>query len=415
MMATGLLRAPVLTGYGRIVAASGLANLGDGIRQVALPLLVAGTTQNAVLVGGLTACAYVPWMLFGLPIGALVDRGRPELYLFGAAITRTVLFAVLTVSLLADVHSLVLLYVVAFLLGIGEAAYDNASQSMVPRVVADDALEKANGALVSVERLGQDLIGPAVGGVIFAVAAPLPFALTAVAMLVGFVLVMRLRTVPQPVSAPTTPRVVLKEAAAGMRWLWRSRPVRTVIVTGAGLTFFTQTWEPLLVLISAGPNGASPAGFGVILAVGSVGGIVGALGTPALTRRWDTRTSQIGALALVAASNLTLAAWPTPAVAALTLSTTSLAFAVWNVLSTTMRQRLVPAAVLGRVNAASRTLSMTAGPCGAVIGGLVAAVLGLSAPLWLSGAALAGITLVFAVATGDRRRSCESGRMSTGP
>src|SRR4051812_26809914 len=230
-MTTGFVRPPALTGYGRIVAASGLANLGDGIRQVALPLLVAGITQNAVLVGGLTACAYVPWMLFGLPIGALVDRGRPERYLFGAAITRTVLFAVLTVSLLAGVQPLVLLYVVAFLRGIGEAAYDNASQSMVPRVVTDDALEKANGAVVSVERLGQDLIGPAVGGVIFAVAAPLPFALTAVAMLVGFVLVMRLRTAPQQASTPTTARVVLKEAGEGMRWLWRSRPVRTVIVT----------------------------------------------------------------------------------------------------------------------------------------------------------------------------------------
>jgi predicted MFS family arabinose efflux permease len=402
-MTTGFSRTPGLTDYGRILAASGLANLGDGIRQVALPLLAAGITQNAVLVGGLTACAYVPWMLFGLPIGALVDRGRPERYLFGAAITRTVLFAVLTVSLLAGVQSLVLLYVVAFLLGIGEAAYDNASQSMVPRVVADDALEKANGALVSVERLGQDLIGPAVGGVIFAVAAPLPFALTAVAMLVGFVLVMRLRTAPQPASTPTTARVVLKEAGEGMRWLWRSRPVRTVIVTGAGLTFFTQTWEPLLVLISVGPSGTSAAGFGIILAVGAVGGIVGALVTPALIRRWDTRTSQTGALALTAASNLTFAAWPTPVVAAVTLSTTSLGFAVWNVLSMTMRQRLVPATVLGRVNAASRTLSMTAGPSGAVIGGVVAAGLGLSAPLWLSGVALTVIALIFATATARQR------------
>jgi predicted MFS family arabinose efflux permease len=92
-----------------------------------------------------------------------------------------------------------------------------------------------------------------------------------------------------------------------------------------------------------------------------------------------------------------------------TLSATSFAFAVWNVLSTTMRQRVVPAAVLGRVNAASRTLSMPAGPSGAVIGGVVAAGLGLSAPLWLSGAALAVIALFFAAATARQRRSSYAG------
>ncbi|TCO44260.1 MFS transporter [Actinocrispum wychmicini] len=384
-------------GYRRVVAASGLANLGDGIRQVALPLLAAGITHDAVLVGGLTACAYVPWMLFGLPIGALVDRGRPELYLFGAAIARTVLFAVLAVSLVLGVRELLLLYVVTFLLGIGEAAYDNASQSMIPRVVPVESLERANGALVSVERLGQDLIGPAVGGVIFAVAAPLPFSLTAFAMFAGLILVLRLRTPAQVAEKPATPGVVLKEAVAGTRWLWRSRQVRLVIVTGACLTFVTQMWEPLLVLLV----GTSAAGFGAILAVGAIGGIVGAVVTPRLTRRWGQRSAQIMALGVVAVSNLVLAMWPTPVLAAVTLSVVSFGFAVWNVLSTSMRQRVVPTAVLGRVNAASRTLSMTAGPLGALAGGGIGAGFGLTAPLWLSGAVLVVVAVFFASRAAD--------------
>jgi len=85
--------------YRRVVAASGLANLGDGVRQVALPLLAAAITQDAALVAGLTAIAYVPWMLLGLPIGALVDRSRPELFVLGAAVARGVLFGVLTLTL----------------------------------------------------------------------------------------------------------------------------------------------------------------------------------------------------------------------------------------------------------------------------------------------------------------------------
>jgi hypothetical protein len=92
----------------RVVAASGLANLGDGVRQVALPLLAAAITQDALLVAGLTAVAYVPWMLLGLPIGALVDRGRPELFVLGAAVARGVLFGVLTLTLVLDVRSMLL-------------------------------------------------------------------------------------------------------------------------------------------------------------------------------------------------------------------------------------------------------------------------------------------------------------------
>ncbi len=383
-----------------MVGASGLANLSDGIRQVALPLLVAGITQNALLVGGLTACAYLPWMLLGLPIGALVDRSRPELFLFGAAIARGALFGALAVSLLFEVRSLVLLYVIAFLLGVAEAAYDNASQSMIPRVVPDEALEKANGTLISVERLGQDLVGPAVGGLIFALYTPLPFGLSAVAMLAVYALVMKLRTAAPVVVDRPTPGVVLREAGEGMRWLWHSRPVRTVIIAGAGLTFFTQTWEPLLVLISVNPGGgASAAGFGLILAIGAVGGIAGAIATPALVRRYSNEFLQLAALVTVAFSDFALAAYPTPAMAAISLTTVSFAFATWNVLSTTMRQRLVPATVLGRVNAASRTLSMMAAPTGALAGGALAAVFGLSAPLWVSGAALVVIAIAYATTT----------------
>lgn len=392
-----------MSAYVRVVAASGLANLGDGIRQVALPLLAAAITHDAFLVGVLTAIAYLPWMLLGLPIGALVDRSRPEVFVRAAAVLRGVLFGVLTLTLLADVRSMPLLYVVAFLLGIGEAAYDNASQSLIPRVVDDRELEKANSALVTFERLGQDLVGPAVGGIIFAASAALPFGISAAALLLAGVLVVGIRTEAPAVDGRPTPRAVLAEAVDGMRWLWGARFVRTIILTGAGLTFFTQTWEGLLVLLAVGPMGTAEVGFGLILAGGAVGGIVGAMITPALVRRFDQRMLQIAALVVAAVGDFVLAAFPTAVLAAIVLSTTSLSFAVWNVLSVTIRQRLVPRGVLGRVNAASRTLSMTAAPLGALAGGAIAAALDLRAPLWLSGAALGVITVVLALSTRSTR------------
>jgi hypothetical protein len=185
-----------------------------------------------------------------------------------------------------------------------------------------------------------------------------------------------------------------------MRWLLGARFVRTIILTGAGLTFFTQTWEGLLVLLAVGPMGTSETVFGLILAGGAVGGSWGRC-SPRRSCAGSRSALQVTALAVAAVGNFVLAAFPTPVLATVVLSTTSFSFALWNVLSVTIRQRLVPAAVLGRVNAASRTLSMAAAPLGALAGGGLAAALDLRAPLWVSGLAMVVVTGLFVLATRD--------------
>ena len=142
--------------------------------------------------------------------------------------------------------------------------------------------------------------------------------------------------------------------------------------------------------------GVSGAAYGVILALGAGGGIIGAIVTPALARRLDHGRLRVAALGLTAAADLALAAVPSPPMAALALALASAAFSLWNVLSVSLRQRRAPADVLGRVNAANRTLSMTAALLGTLAGGLIAHVLGLRAPLWISGIALAAIALLAA-------------------
>ncbi|MFJ1730262.1 MFS transporter [Streptomyces sp. NPDC088254] len=392
------------TRFPRVLAAATLSNIGDGIRVVALPLLAAATTRDAFSVSALTAVAFLPWFLFGLPIGALVDRSRPERFMAWANTARTVLLAVLALVLLADVRSMVLLYTLAFLLGIGEAAYDNAAQSLVPRIVPDEKLERANGALITAERLGQDLAGPALGGLLFALSPSLPFGLNAVTMAIGVLLLARIRATTPVASDPgmTSERIVrtvVTDAVAGMRWLWRARYVRTILLTGSALTFFTMAWEASLVLLARGPMGVSETGYGIMLAVGATGGVAGALVTPALVQRYDRRRLQIASIATTAALDLALAAFPNPALAALAWGGTGAAFAVWNVLSVTLRQRLVPADLLGRVNSANRTFSMAAVPLGSLAGGAVADLFGLRAPLWMSAAALAALTIAYAALT----------------
>jgi MFS family permease len=395
--------------FARVAVAAGLSNLGDGLRLVALPLLATATTRDPVLISGLVVFAYLPWVLCGLPIGTLVDRGRPEVFMRAANTARVVLLGLLTVGVVADLDSIGLLYLLAFLLGVGEALYDNAAQSLLPRIVPDPRLESANSTLITLERLGQDLVGPALAGLLFAASALLPFGLNAVLLAVSVALLVGITTAAPASSGASPLRGIAAETVAGMRWLWRATFVRRLILTGAALTFATMFWESTLVLFALGPIGVSPTGYGLILAVGAVGGVLGAMATPWLVARYDRWLLQLAGLGLCAAVDLMLAVHPAPATAALAWGGTGFGFAIWNVVSISTRQRIVPTDILGRVNSAARTISMSAVPLGALAGGITADRLGLGAPVWISGAGLVALVMVYALLSRSDRHLLNHG------
>ena len=386
---------------GRVVVAAALSNLGDGLRAVALPLLAVTLTRDPVLVSGLVVAAYLPWVVFGLPIGTLVDRGRPERFMRLANTGRAMLLALLVTALATGLVSIWLLYVVAFLLGIGEALYDNAAQSLVPRVVASNRLESANGALVTAERVGEDLVGPAVGGLLFTAATVLPFGLNALLTGLAAGLLLTVRTTASAPTARLTGMVA--ETVAGMRWLWKETFLRRLVLTGTALVFATWLWESTLVLLATNLIGLSPAGYGLALAVGALGGVAGAVATPRLVARMDRWLLQLGSIGICGLFDLLLAAVPSPVTVALAWGGTGFGFALWHVISLSTRQRVVPENLLARVNSAARTLSITAIPAGALAGGLLADAVNLRAPAIVSGVGILLLLLAYA-ATSRRDR-----------
>jgi MFS family permease len=387
---------------GRAIAAAALSNLGDGLRAVALPLLAVTLTHDPLLVSGLVVAAYVPWVVFGLPIGTLVDRGRPERFMRLANVGRAILLTLLVAALATDLVSIWLLYVVAFLLGIGEALYDNAAQSLVPRLVDSNRLEAANGALVTAERVGEDLAGPAVAGLLFTTAAVLPFGLNALLTAVSAVLLVSVRSTSSIQAARLTG--VVAETVAGLRWLWKETFIRRLVLTGAVLVFATWLWESTLVLLATKVVGLTAAGYGLALALGGLGGVIGAVATPRLVVRMDRWLLQLGSIGLCGLCDLLLAISPSAVTVALAWGGTGFGFALWHVISLSTRQRVVPENLLARVNSAARTLSITALPTGALAGGILANAVGLRAPAIVSGGGILLLLLAYA-ATSRRDRA----------
>jgi MFS family permease len=371
--------------YRRLWSATALSNLGDGIRQAALPLLVVSMTSDPLLVAGVTVAGLLPWPLFGLVAGAVVDRVDRRWLVAGVDLVRVALLLVLVVVVaagLADgVTGIVLVYLVAFGCGAGETLRDSAAATLLPPLVDDADLEKANGWLLTAEIAGNELAGPPLGGYLFGVALVLPFAVNGGTLAVAAALILSLPHLFAPVRAPR--EQVRLETVAGLRWLGRHRELRALVGLTGVFALTDSAWFAVLALYVSQALALPGYVFGVLLGVGAVGGLAGGVLAARIVRVTGPGRALAGALAAAAAGQALVGFTGSVVVAAAGLLAGSFAFGVWNVVGLTRRQRLTPPEMLGRVMATSRTVTMIASLVGAVVGGLVAAAAGLRAPILL--------------------------------
>ena len=367
--------------FGRLWSAAAAANVGDGIRAAAFPLIAVTFTQDPLVVSGLAAAATLPWLLFGLLGGAVVDRVDRRRLAWTVNAARAVVLGGLLVALAADIATVSWLYVAAFVIGIGETLADTAVVSVVPALVPRDELERANGRLVSAEVAGNEFVGPLLGSLLFSAALLLPVAVDAASLAVAAALLFSLPATGPPPAHSRTPVRLGSSVAEGLRVVWRRPRLRAVVGIGAALSFADAAWFSLLVLYAVKTLGLPKEAFGALLAAGALGGVLGGLAAGAITRRVGKGAAAATALILTAVAQLVFATGTVIAVAASMLALSSGAFAIWNTVSATERQVDIPDQLLGRVNATYRTLAIGAAPLGALVGGLLARQLGLTAPL----------------------------------
>ena len=177
---TGATAVPAPAGLGlnyrKLWASSAAANLADGIFQVALPLMAVALTTSPALIAGVSIAGRLPWLVFVLFAGALADRLDRRITMRNVQVMRVVVLGGLALLAVAGGLSLPVLYVTAFVLGVGETLFDTAAQSIMPNIVAREQLSLANGRLYAVEVAMNQFIGPPLGGFLVAISVPLALA-----------------------------------------------------------------------------------------------------------------------------------------------------------------------------------------------------------------------------------------------
>jgi len=387
--------------YWRLWSASTASALGDGLRRVALPLLAVHLSTDARQVALVAAAGTVPWLVFGLPVGALVDRWDRRRTVWIVDLARTLTVAVLAGAAAAGALSIALLVAVTFALGTGEILAESAALALVPQLVASSQLERANGRLQAGEVTAGQFAGQGLGGVLFAVALALPFALDAATFLLSAALVFTLRTPTRRPLPAASLRRLPAETAEGLRWLAGHRLLRVLCVLLAVLAAVSGAFWAVAALYAASILGLGPTGFGVLLAVGAAGSLAGSLLAEPLAARLGTAGAIRLAVALVTLAMGGLAATGSPLVAGALLTVNGVAVLVWNVVTVSLRQAIIPDRLLGRVGSAYLFIGLGAQPAGALGAGLLAHAAGLPAVFAVSAALLA----LTALATAPRLRA----------
>ncbi|WP_406630941.1 MFS transporter [Amycolatopsis sp. WGS_07] len=379
--------------YWRLWWASAVDNVGDGVFSAAVPLLTVTLTRDPVLVSVVSAATYLPWLLLSLPAGAVVDRCERVGLLWRSQVVQAAIVGAVAVLIWLGRIDIAGLAVMGFGLSACEVVFSSASLAVLPDLVSEAQLHRANGSQYAIANAGQLFIGPPIGSVLFAVAAAVPFGVDAASFAVSAVLLATLPRRPLPRTVQPPIRVAVAE---GVRWLGRHRLLRTLAALLAVNTFCYQLGNVTVVLLATQTLHVGGRGCGVLLAGAAAGSVLGGM----VNARIVARIGAVPALASALIANVVIFGLiglsPNAVVLGVLLGINGFATTVWSVVTVSLRQLVVPADLRGRVHSVYRMLGWGLMPLGSLAGGLVADGFGIRAAYPVAGA-VRGIALAVAL------------------
>ena len=363
-------------------ASATVSNLGDGVLVAAGPLLMTTLTREPFVVALAAVVGYLPWVLLGLPAGAIVDRVDRRRLTIVVNVARAIVLGLLAATVATGTVSVPILLGAIFLIGAAETFADNASGALLASAVAKAQLGVANARLSGTRILANELAGPPIGALLFGIGMAVPFALDGLCSLAGAILISRIAVSSLTAVPPVERRHIHHEIADGVRWLWHHPPMRALALTMLSFNVTFHAALAVYVLLAQERLGLDDFGYGVLITAGAIGGLVGSAAYPALERRFSLATLMRVGLALETLTHLILAVTTSAAIAAITMLLFGIHEVVWGTTSTTVRQRAVPAAMLGRVTGVYMLAGLGGALVGAVLGGIIAQRFGITAPFW---------------------------------
>ncbi|HEY6628954.1 MAG TPA: MFS transporter [Acidimicrobiia bacterium] len=386
---------PLGRSYWKLWTASVISNFGDGVSFIAYPWLASAVTRDPVQISLVAVATRLPWLIFTLPAGVITDRvDRRRLVAWMDVVrfllTLGVAFIVLGVqdqlaspdaiaagtAALPDSATLllVMIYAASLLLGFAEVLRDNSAQTLMPAIVVDENLEKANGRLWGAEQVMNSFVGPPVGGFLLAIGFALPFFVDAgtfgVAAALVFMIGGEFRAKKSPSQTQVKPsfKAEMKE---GVRWLWHHPLFRPMAISLGVLNAMSSLAFATFVLFAQEILELDAAGFGILMTAGAAGAVIGSFIAAWVSKKIGQGPSLFVTLAGGAITFLVIGLTSSGLVLWTMVALMTLTSVLWNVITVSLRQSLIPDHLLGRVNSVYRFFGWGMMPIGSVLGGLI--------------------------------------------
>ena len=381
---------PLGRSYWKLWLATAISNLGDGVSMVAYPWLASAVTRSPILIAAAGFASRLPWLIFTLHAGVLTDRFDRRKLIVGMDILRGVLTVFVggvvflnkdTLPSLNDLTSItdlktnwslyITLVITAFLFGLAEVLRDNSAQTLMPSVVDKENLEKANSRMWSAESLTNSFIGPPLGSLLIGIAIFLPFFFDAVSFFIAVALIASLAGSFRPIQsdAPREKINFRAEIREGFDWLWVHpllRPMAIILgcmnglgtMVGAVYILFAQEVLHTTVFI-----------FAILGTAGAIGGTIGGFFAPKVSAKLGSGPSLALALAAAPIGNLIVGLTSSWQVVWVVTAFETFVAILWNTITVSLRQSIIPPALLGRVNSVYRFFAWGSIPIGMFVGG----------------------------------------------
>ncbi len=371
--------------YWRQLAATAVSNIGDGMVAAAAPLLTLSLTGDTRLIAGVSFASTLPWLVLTLPAGVYIDRFERKHLMVIVNIIRAVLFGVIAVA--AATQNLNIWMFMGILVGVGacEVIFDMSAQAFLPSIVPEELLEKANGRLYSIEMICNSFLGLPLGAWLFVMAVGVPFGVNAAAVAMAAALVASIRLpIVEVAGAGTGGAAPVKsfrqDLREGMQWLWASELVRTLAIMLGIINMATMFGSAIFVKYAADELGVTGSGFGLLLSVMAVGSIVGGLIGDRIAKRLGVARAIILAYAIFGLGGIVYVVVPRVWAITIVVAILGVASTTWNIVTVSLRQRIIPTELFGRVNSVYRFIGTGSMAIGALAGGFIAYRFGLRAP-----------------------------------
>ncbi|TDN92768.1 MFS transporter [Microbacterium sp. BK668] len=423
---------PLGRDFGKLWTAAAFSNLADGLGRTAVPLIATTLTRDPLAISVIGALAFLPWLVFGLPAGMIVDRFDRRIVMAVANTIRggvALWLAILTVTGGLELWAL---FLGTLIFGLGETLFDNATNAVIPGVVRRSQLDRANGRMQAAQVTIDMFIAQPIAGVLFAVSLALPLWIGSAGYIVPIVLALLLPLsaaralneervqdagapdvasagpIAEPVPAP--PSRSATSAGEAVAYLWHHRYLRAMTIytalVGSALSFA----QAATILYFLDELGVQPYAIGFVTAGIGVGALGGSLVAPRLVARFGRGGVMLGANIGAAVGLGLTGVMPEVWSAAIAYAFGAFSISVWNVPWGALRQQIVPPRLFGRVLGIIRTCTWGMFSVATILGGWVAQT-SLRLPFVTAGVfiLLATVCGAHLLLVGTRRAGAEAG------